>query len=231
MAYYFFINGVRLPIPPSKMNTQIRNQNKTIELINESQVNILKDAGLTDISFEILLPNVKYPFAVYSDGYKEASYYLNVLEKLKLSKKPFQFIVSRKMPTGRTLPYTNMKVSLEEYKVKESADEGFDYIVSIELKQYRSYGTKTATIRGSGSGSATVKKESTRDSKDSAGSYIIQSGDTLWNIAKQEYGNALDWKQVYEANKDTIESVAKEHGKLSSSNGWWIFPGTEITLP
>ena len=126
-------------------------------MINESQVNILKDAGLTDISFEILLPNVKYPFAVYSDGYKEASYYLNVLEKLKLSKKPFQFIVSRKMPTGRTLPYTNMKVSLEEYKVKESADEGFDYIVSIELKQYRSYGTKTATIRGSGSGSATVK--------------------------------------------------------------------------
>lgn len=231
MAYYFFLDGTMLPVTPAKMNTKIRNQNKTVELINESQVNILKDAGLTEISFEALFPNIKYPFAAYTDGFKGASYYLDLLERLKVKKKPFQFIVVRKTPTGRVLSYTNMKVSLEEYEVKESAKDGFDIPVSIELKQYRSYGAKTATIKSSSSGTSNVKTNSNRDSKESAKAYTIQSGDTLWNIAKQEYGDATDWKNIYEANKSTIESAAKKYGKPSSSNGHWIYPGTQIVLP
>ena len=229
--YYFFLGETLLPVAPAKLNTKIKNQNKTVELINESQVNILKDAGLTEISFEALFPNTKYPFAAYTDGYKGASYYLELLEKYKVSKKPFQFIVVRKTPAGKVLFYTNMKVSLEEYEVKESAKDGFDMPVSIELKQYKSYGAKTAKIKSSSSGTSNVKKNSSRDSKDSAKSYVIRSGDTLWNIAKQEYGDATDWKKIYEANKSTIESAAKDHGKTSSSNGHWIYPGTKIVLP
>lgn len=232
MSYYFFMDETLFPVAPAKMNTKIKNQNKTVELINESEVNILKDAGLTELSFEALLPNVRYPFAMYRDGFKKASYYLDVLEKLKTSKKPFQFIVTRKTPDGTVLFYTNIKVSLEKYSVKESAKDGLDVTVSVDLKQYRSYGIKTATIKSSSAGKSTVKKQSTRETvKETKKTYTVKSGDSLWNIAKKQYGNGTYWKQIYEANKKTIEDTAKRRGKASSSNGTWIYPGTVLTLP
>ena len=127
------------PIAPSKMQIKIGNKNKTMTLINEGEINILKQAGLTDISFDLLLPNVNYPFANYKSGFKQASYFLNELENLKTKKKPFRFIVTRFLPNGKMLFTTNMMVSLENYEIQEDADEGFDVIVSIKLKQYKTY--------------------------------------------------------------------------------------------
>ncbi|MBI2094781.1 MAG: OmpA family protein [Candidatus Omnitrophica bacterium] len=34
--------------------------------------------------------------------------------------------------------------------------------------------------------------------------YTIQAGDTLWAIAKREYGDGRQWKRLYEFNKDLI---------------------------
>lgn len=49
--------------------------------------------------------------------------------------------------------------------------------------------------------------------------YTIQSGDTLSKIAKREYGNANDWRKIFEANQDIIKNPDK------------IFPGQEIRIP
>lgn len=35
-------------------------------------------------------------------------------------------------------------------------------------------------------------------------SYTVQSGDSLSKIAKQLYGDANQWKRIYEANRDQI---------------------------
>ena len=63
--YEFYMDGVRLPVTPSALTIKISNQNKTINLINEGQVNVLKTPGLSKISFSALLPNREYPFACY----------------------------------------------------------------------------------------------------------------------------------------------------------------------
>ncbi len=34
--------------------------------------------------------------------------------------------------------------------------------------------------------------------------YVIQKGDTLWAIAKKEYGDGRQWTRIYEFNKDVI---------------------------
>lgn len=101
--YYFYLGNTLLPVTPSKLSIKIKNQNKTLNLINEGEINILKKAGLTEASFEALLPNVKYPFAVYKSGFVNAKTYLDALEKLKVEKKPFQFIISRKTQGGKVL--------------------------------------------------------------------------------------------------------------------------------
>lgn len=233
MAYDVYFDKVLLPVAPSKIKTAIKNKNTTIELINEGEVNMLKDVGLTELSFGIILPNQRYPFARYLNGFKNAAYYLDVFENYKKSKKPFQLIISRTLPNGSVLFYTNLKVSLESYDIEDDVTEGFDTKVKITLRQYRDYGTKTAKV------TTVAKKTTTTTTQRSSGSkantsgtnYTIKSGDTLWNIAKKKLGNGSKWKSIYNANKSVIEAAAKKRGKASSSNGHWIYPGTVITIP
>lgn len=144
--YYFYMGSVLLPISPESFSLKIKNANKTLTLINEGEINILRDAGLSELDFKVLIPAVQYSFAKYDGGFKRPLYFLDYFEKLKTSKQPFQFIVSRKLPDGKMLFDTNMKVSLEDYKVDEKSNEGFDLVVSISLKQYKYYGTKTVKI-------------------------------------------------------------------------------------
>lgn len=187
MAYDMYMDGVLMPVTPSKITMKIKNQNKTINLINDGEVNILKAAGLTEISYELTIPQMQQPFAVYTDGFKSASYFLDKFEKLKSSKQPFQFIVSRSLPNGKLLFDTNIKVSLEEYQIEDDVKEGFDLSVSIKLKQYVTYGTKKLVVQQtitSADDSAVVlaSVQETRDQTTAPKetSYTVQSGDGLW---------------------------------------------------
>ena len=123
MAYSFFLDGVLLPVTPGSLQIKVKNQNKTVSLLNEGEVNFLKLPGLSEVQFDALLPQVSYPFA--NGGREPADFYLSKLERLKTGKKPFQFIVSRAAQGGKLLFDTNMKVSLEDYEISPEAVSGF----------------------------------------------------------------------------------------------------------
>lgn len=217
MAYVFYLGSVMLPVTPGALQAKINGNNETMTLINEGEINLLKQPGLTEVAFDALLPNVSYPF---SNGRAQtAGYYLSILEQLKASQKGFQFIVSRSLPSGKGLFSTNLKVSLEEYTIKEDAEkEGPDVKVSIKLKQYKDYGTKTCTITKDGTAVLSESREA--DNAPQAGStYTVKKGDCLWKIAKQYYDNGSDYSKIYELNKDKI------------SNPNLIYPGQVLTMP
>ena len=60
--YKFYFNKDILPVTPGSITTTYKNQNKTITLINEGEVNIPKSPGLTEFSFKFMLPWCNYPF-------------------------------------------------------------------------------------------------------------------------------------------------------------------------
>lgn len=221
--YKVYLNNVMFPIAPSKMTTKIKNKNKTITLINEGEVNTLKTAGLTEISFDLMIPQVQYPFAVYQDGFKSAEYYLTVFDVLKTSKKPFQFICSRVSPSGKLLFDTNIKVSLEDYKIVEDAKKGLDLTVTVKLKMYREYGTKTIKIIKPTStkmmATGGVKKTRSTASTPKVKTHTVKKGDCLWNIAKKYLGKGSRYKEIYNLNKDKIKNPNR------------IYPGQVLTLP
>lgn len=49
--------------------------------------------------------------------------------------------------------------------------------------------------------------------------YVIQSGDSLSKIAKEYYGDAMQYPRIFEANKEVIEDPDK------------IYPGQKIRIP
>jgi nucleoid-associated protein YgaU len=49
--------------------------------------------------------------------------------------------------------------------------------------------------------------------------YVVAKGDTLSKIAQREYGDANKWKQIFEANSETIK------------NPDLIYPGQTLRLP
>lgn len=190
-GYDFYLNKCLLPVAPEKLQIKINNANETITLINEGEINLLKTPKLTDIEFECLIPQVQYPFAMYSSGFKAASYFLDCFEELKTNKKPFQFIVSRTTAGGKVLFSTNIKVSLEDYKITEQAKDGFDLRVKIKLKQYREYGTKTVKVTTTGTtaaaaSTATRADSSTQDKPATIGCEVIVTG----RLYGSSYGDA-----------------------------------------
>ena len=228
--YKLFLNGVRYPIAPGKITVSHKNKNKTYDLLNGGEFNIPKSPGLAEYSFELLLPMSQYPFAIYEDGFKSAYYYLELLEKLKFEKKVFEYILIRSTPQGELISDFSTKVTLEDFKPVEDVKDGFDVRVTVKLKQYNYVATKV--VKDIGDGKAKTETERDTSSAPTGGdAYVIQSGDTLQKIAKKFYGDFSKWKQIYEANKTVIESAAKKHGKGSSSNGHWIYPGTKLTIP
>ncbi len=207
--YQFFIDGVMLPIAPASMDTNINNKNTTITLLNGEEINIVKSAGLSDVSFTALLPNKNYPFSVYQNGsFQSAQYYLDLLERLKLSQKPFLFFVIRTddsgnvVYTGSTSENKEPYYTLEDYSIKEDAEQyGIDCSVEISLKQYRSYATATGKIQIDSNGqTATVQKQRDATSKQNSKSYTVQKGDTLWNICKKELGDGSKYQQIAQKN-------------------------------
>lgn len=222
MAYKLYMAGTLMPITPSKVTVKINNQNKTMTLINGEEINILKAAGLSDVSFELVLPQVSYPFS--NGGAQSAAYYLSLFERLKVSKTPFQFILNRQKPGGGMFHYTNLTVGLETYEITDDAGEGFDMKVKINLKQYRAYGTKTVTVQPASTPAtkptATVeppKRETSQAPKQST--YTVKSGDCLWNIAKKYLGDGSRYNEIYNLNKDKIK------------NPNLIYAGQVLTLP
>lgn len=193
-----------MPVPPEKLELKINNKNETVDLLNGGEINLVKQAGLTDIKFDLLIPNTKLPFATYKHGFKRAYYYLKILERYKTDKKTFSFIFYRTLPDGTNTFQTAMKVTLEDYSIKEEAGNGFDVTVTINLKQYASYGAKKAKIVNG----KVLSKKVGRPEKEIKlpTTHKVKKTDTLWSIAKKYYGDELKYLPIRRANKKLLKS-------------------------
>lgn len=154
--YYMYMGTMQIPIPPEELKTKIGSRNKTINLLGKGEVNVLRSAALTEISFKFMLPNSKYPFSQQIVKGMVASLFgiadgmapsiLDCLEEMKASLEPFQFIMVRMKQDGSYINSTNMRCILEDYSILESAGEGYDMYASVTLKKWKDYGTKKIVV-------------------------------------------------------------------------------------
>lgn len=214
MSYTCYLDGTEMPTP-SKLTVKIKGKNKTLILLNEGEINFLRQPGLTDLVVPFVFPMLT--------GDHTPDFYLGILERLKASKTATRFIMVRRSPDGRMLYDTNMRVSVEDYNITEDAKNGLDVSVDVNLKQWRDYGTKTVTVeqpkQSQQKQTVTVTKERDASTAPKTKTHTVKKGDTLWALAAKYYGSGAQYTKIYNANKDKI------------SNPNLIYVGQVLTIP
>lgn len=202
--YYVFLDAIFLPVAPEKIEISVPNLNKTVTMVDQGEINILRGKGLKEIKFDILVPSFKYPFANYSFGSFSTSQIIARLEYLKEQGKPVYFIVTR-CRAGKPAWWTNIKVSVEDFTVTEDANNGTDVVISINLKEYKEYSTKLATVSKKSDGTVVAKFDNPRsivgniaptanltktiEAGKTIKSITVDAGKTLYNVVKKTLGS------------------------------------------
>jgi spore coat assembly protein SafA len=106
---------------------------------------------------------------------------------------------------------------LETYDIKEDTKQGFDVVVTVKLKQYRDFGTKTYDVVSEN----TITVKDTRPAESSPKPtttnivHVVQKGDTLWGIAKR-----------YDV---TLSALVAANPQIKNPN--LIYPGNQVNIP
>ena len=242
MAYCFFLDEMMIPVPPEKLTMEIKGRNRTVELINDGEINIIRSAGLTEISFDIRLPGTPRPYADYNSSfgdsalsyvttklfgtnagsalnYKSAEEYIEKIESLKTSKEPFSFVVTR--DSGNNTFSTSMQVTLEEYAIEESADEGFDVTIPVKLKQFKDYATKEVEVTTDANGNQTVNvKQNRRSVKSIAKEIRTGKEKSIWEVVQRATNGTASWRDVMKYNNLTNPVTMPTAGTRLSLEGY-----------
>lgn len=190
--------------------------NETKTLLNGIEINQIMGRKLTEITMKnVPLFNKKEYFLYDQTKFHKPQYYISHFDNLKSSTSPFSLIISRKDFEGDAMFKTCLKVTLENFTVKEESENGNNYLVDLTFKSYVTYQNRKLkkVTTNTDTGKTTAKESNTKraSTKKKSNTYTIQSGDTLAKIAKAKLGNTKYWKKVYTTNRTVIEKAAKSH--------------------
>ena len=192
----------QLPVKPSDYVVSVIHKNTVINVIQLGDINTIGKTGLRDVSLSSFFPAKDYNFS--NNSSRLAPYtYVEKIEEWRKSGKPIRVII-----TG-TL---NMECTIESFTWGERDATG-DIYYTLSLKEYKK--PKTATTNNQLMSNRTVQTASTNTSR----TYTVKSGDCLWKIAKQYYGNGALYTKIYEANRNIL------------TNGNLIYAGQVLTIP
>lgn len=197
---------LQLPVKPSEFTVTVMSRNTVVNVIQIGDVNLMGKTGLREISLSSFFPAKDYNFSNNS-GRKEPLTYVEKIEAWRTSGEPIRVII-----TG----VLNMECSIESFAYGERDATG-DIYYTMALKEYKKIKTRKATVT-----IATVQPSTraTQPATTNAGrTYTVKSGDCLWKIAKQFYGNGAEYTKIYNANTDKIK------------NPNLIYAGQVLTIP
>ena len=223
MSYAVFFDKdnatYRLPVNPEQIEITSVQANQKYEILKLGQIAIPTHMELKEYSFEAEFPHRPLHYIETAGGFWDADFYLRLFDEWRQEKVPVRFIASNGIGDD-----INTLVLIEELSVIERAGEEGDKYIGFQLLEYREFGKKAVVVvtpAPTGVATAVAKKEEPVPpvNPKSNGTHVVQSGDTLWAIAKKHYGDGSQYTKIFNANKDKIK------------NPNLIYPGQQLVIP
>lgn len=200
IQYEFYLDKMLFPVAPGELTIKVKDMNDIIDLASGSELVLPQKPGLTKISFTALLPVEEYPWAQYKGGYQPPTYFLGVLEALKVSGKAVDFAVIRNHssdPDGDTY----MRVYVGEYSIREDASKLVNDIeVSIELVQANPAISHEVRLEKDGKASIVKNRPAGEGKPQVPCTHKVTLGETLSEISRYYYGDSKYWLHIAKAN-------------------------------
>ena len=203
----------KLPVNPEEIKRSRELNIETYQVLEEGQVSIPSYCSLEEYSFEAEFPSQDVNY-MEPGAEADADYYEKMFRKAQKNKKPIRFIASNDISDD-----ISVKVLVKSVEVVEKAGEEGDKYISLTLLEYKGAGKRYVAVQ---TPDATEKQEETPLAENPAvtanKTHTVQSGDTLWGIAKKYYGNGSQYQKIVSANP-------------SIKNPNLIYPGQVFTIP
>jgi LysM repeat protein len=208
----------RLPTNPEQIETTSVQAIEKYEILKLGQIAVPTHMELKEYSFECEFPHDPLHYIETSGDFKEPDFYINLFQNLRDELVPVRFIASNGI--GEDI---NTLVLIEDMTVTEKSGEEGDKYINFSLLEYREFGKKSVVITTPAIAGtvATIKKEEvpTPISPKANDAHVVQSGDSLWAIAKKYYGDGNQYTKIVNANKDKIKNPSL------------IYSGQKLVIP
>lgn len=194
--------AIEFPVLPEKIEVSSSGDNKTYDISQLGEVNVIKSSKLTEIAFESIFPVNWFPGAnVAQQAIFAPSHYIDKIEKWRREKQPMRLVL-----VGSTMNI-NLPVSVERLIWSESGGAVGDIAFQLSLKEYRFYAAKKVQVaKQSGSVSVTMPKllssktPARADTRVQPKTYTLVAGDNLWKVAQKFLGDGSKYKQIQTLN-------------------------------
>jgi len=187
---------LHLPVNPGEVIIRREKQFETVNIINIGEIDFPAGEKVKEITFSSFFPAEYDPSYCRYVNIPDPQEVMNQLTAWTMGKKPVRLII--------TDTIINVLVLLAAHVTTFKGGEPGDVYFDLTCRTWREIKVRTAAEAAAPVDTGGVASEPRPDTKPVPPVYEIKPGDTLWAIAKLNFGNGGKWQEIYDLNKDAI---------------------------
>ncbi len=200
-------NTELFPVLPREININVDSKSQSIEIVNLGEVTVQKKPKLATFSLDLELPSQERKNLSTYGNFKKPKFYIKMIEDIVANKKICEFKLLRNLDNIAYFD-TKYKCTIESYSVLEKGGNVGDQYLKLDLKEYREAKiTKEKLVMLSKDKG--IKEKIRPVTKEEVKTYVVQSGDTLWAIAKTILNDGSRYNEIATLNNINNPNLIK----------------------
>lgn len=206
-------NRIQLPINPESIGSDFSKNHEDIVLVSGDERTIISGVNLKTTTITSFIP-VHNTYYQETGSIYEPMFYVNQIEKWMNTNAVIVLQI-----TGTNI---NRRVTIRSFNWEEVGGAVGEISYTLELKEYKpiTYDVVKNDALTSSLNPKPPQRPAPPKPQQSAKTYTVKKGDSLWKISQAYYGSGSKWPTIYNANKSVI-------GK----NPNLIYPGQKLVIP
>ncbi|MFZ5688682.1 MAG: LysM peptidoglycan-binding domain-containing protein [Bacillota bacterium] len=187
---------LRLPVNPSEIQIRREKNFETVNILNIGEIDFPNGEKVKEITFSSFFPKeYDSSYCRYPD-IPDPQEAMNQLTAWTMGSKPVRLLI--------TDTPINVLVQISAHTSMFKGGEPGDIYYDLTCRTWREVKVRTTSEQFKPVNSAGVAATPRPDLKPVPKVYVVKPGDSLYKIAKLQYGDASKLSAIYEANKSTI---------------------------